>query len=215
MLNEQKKMSLENYINQLEKEYIGGISYFQRENKKEIHGQFPVQLKELYEKYNGVIFPFGMIYSVEQAVETSSRLPFVEEKWFCFGQDDFFSYWLCKMDAAAEDLAFTIWDHEMQPVIEKPSFQTLEEVLNYAANEYNSSKLDECNVVIKKCDENGLRELLQAKKMFSSEISISRIKQKVSEGSCVIKSHINKYEAKRILSSYAFKHITITIETID
>ncbi len=112
-----------------------------------------MQLEELYKKYDGVLFPFGMLYPVEQAVEMSSRLPFVEEKWFCFGQDHFSSYWLCKMDTAVEDLAFTIWDHEMQSAIEEPSFQTLEEVLDYVAMEYNSSELDECSVIIKECDE--------------------------------------------------------------
>ena len=208
-------MSLENYINQLKKEYIDGVSYLHRESENEIQSQFPVQLEELYKEYDGVFFPFGVIYSVEEAVEMSSRLPFVEERWFCFGQDYLSSYWLCKMDTAAENPAFTIWDHEMQSIIEEPSFQTLEEVLDYVAKEYNSSELDECNVVIKKCDEKGLKELMQVKKMFSSEMSISKIKHEVSEGSCIIRSHINKYEAKRILNTGAFKHLTITIETID
>jgi hypothetical protein len=154
--------------------------------------------------------------TIEKAVEMSSKSPFVERKWFCFGQDCcFFSYWLCKKETAEEDYAFTIWEHEMQSVIEEPSFQNLEEVLDYLATEYNNSELDECNIVIKSCDENGLKELMQAKKIFSSPIPISEIKQKVLDGSCIIKSHINIYEAKRILIQYTFEHILITIERID
>lgn len=207
-------MSLEKYINQLENEYIDGISYSQCKDEKEFYSQLPVQLEELYKKYNGMVFPFGTIYPIEKAMEMSSRSPFVEEKWFCFGHDCFFSFWLCKKEIEEEDFAFAIWDHEMQPVIEEPAFKRLEEVLDYLAKEYNSSDLDECNVVIKECDENGLKELVQVKKIFSSAISILEIKQKLINGSCIIKSHINLYEAKRIISQYTFEHILIAIEKI-
>lgn len=208
-------MSLEKFINQLKNDYIDGISYSECNDKKIIQSQIPVQLESLYKNYNGILFPFGSIYSIEKAIEMSSRSPFIEEKWFCFGQDNYFSYWLCKKETKEEDFAFTIWDHEMQSVIEEPSFQKLEEVLHYLATDYNSSDLDECNVVIKECDENGLKELLQIKKIFSSAISISEIKQKVLDGGYVIKEHINVYEAKRILNQYTFQHILIDIERID
>lgn len=207
-------MSLEKYIEKLGKDYIDGISYTKYKEKKEISSQLPVQLEELYKKYDGIIFPFGMIYPIEKALEMSSRSPFLEEKWFCFGQDCFFSYLLCKK-TAEENFAFTIWDHEVEPVIEEPSFQSLEEVLDYLATEYKSSDLDKCNVVIKECDKSGLKELMQAKKIFSSDISISEMKQKVLDGSCIIKNDVNIYEAKRILKKYTFEHILISIERID
>ena len=207
-------MSLENYINALKNEY-DGISYVLKEREREYQNIIPVQLKELYNKYDYIEFPFGTIYSVEQSIEMSSRLPFREGQWFCFGQDFYFSYWLCKMDTAKDNPAFSIWDHEMDHFIEEPFFQTLEEVLDYVAEEYNSSELDdECNVVVTKCDEKGLKELMQVKKLFSSQMSISKIKQEVSEGSCIIRGHINKYEARKILSSYTFRHIKIVIEEL-
>ena len=208
-------MSLEKYIDQLEKDYIDGISYSKFQERKETSGQVPVQLEELYKKYNGMVFPFGMIYPIEKALEMSSRSPFLEEKWFCFGQDCFFSYLLCKKNTAEENCAFSIWDHEVEAVIEEPAFQSLEEVLEYLAKEYNSSDLDKCNVVIKECDEHGLKELMQAKKIFSSKISISEMKQKVLAGGCIIKNYVNIYEAKRILAQYTFEHIFISIERID
>ena len=136
-------MSIEDYIRRTEEEYIGEISCHPQENEREIQDKIPVQMKELYKKYDGISFPFGMIYSAEEALEMSLRSPFAEEKWFCFGQDYFFTFWLCKTDIAKGLPSFTIWDHDGGSEIGEPIFYTLEELLDDAKEEYNSGETDE------------------------------------------------------------------------
>lgn len=205
-------MNLKEYVNQLEKYYYDGVSYSNSKNEKEILNQIPKQLEEFYSQYGDMSFPYGKIYSIEKALEMSNRLPFTEDDWFCFGQDYYYSYWLCKRGVSMDDFAFTVWDHEMESYIEEPSFRSLKEVLDFLADEYDNSGLDMCNIIITGCDSNGLKDLMQIKKFFLSPLSITDIKTQVSNGECIIKKNINLYEANRILLEHKFEHITVSVK---
>ena len=64
-----------------------------------------------------------------------------KEGWFCFGQDDYFSFWLCKNTPDSEVMSFTAWDHEMEEEIDDPAFGSIEEFLLFLSDEYMDSEL--------------------------------------------------------------------------
>ncbi len=205
-------MNLKDYIKQLEKYYYEGVSYSNSKNEKEIIKQVPKQLEEFYSQYENMKFPYGKIYSIEKAIEMSNRMPFIKDDWFCFGQDYYYSYWLCKRGVNMNDFAFTIWDHEMELNIEEPSFRNLQEVLSFLSGEYDKSELDMCNVIITECNPSGLKDLMRIKKIFLSSLSITDIRTQISKGGCTIKENINLYEANRILLEHKFEHITVLVK---
>ena len=72
--------------------------------------------------------PFGYIFTVEEARKMSYQQPFMDEEWFCFGQDNYgFVFWLCKeVDGRT---FFNAWDHDMSDDIGEGMEITLEEFL--------------------------------------------------------------------------------------
>ena len=57
----------------------------------------PSALHSFYKKYLFAKMPFGYIFTVEEARKMSYQQPFMDEEWFCFGQDNYgFVFWLCK-----------------------------------------------------------------------------------------------------------------------
>ena len=204
-------MNLKEYFQDLENYYYDGISYSNSRNERELLNQVPKQLEEFYSQYDDMVFPYGRIYSIEKALEMSNRLPFKKDNWFCFGQDNYSVFWLCKKGVGINEFAFTMWDHEVESNIEEASFRSLKEVLVFLTDEYNNSGLDMCDIIITGCDSNGLKELMQIKKIFLSPLSIADIKSQVVSGECIIRKNINFYEANRILLEYKFEHITVSV----
>ncbi len=96
----------------------------------------PDVLREFYGQYEKVQFPFGNIYSIETAIKQSKAEPFHSQGWFCFGQDNYFSFWLCKYQPDEENLSFTAWDHESGSEIDGAVYETLEEFLKDMQDEY-------------------------------------------------------------------------------
>ena len=52
----------------------------------------PDTLKEFYANYQSIKTPFGRIYSIDECLKMSQKEPFKTQGWFCFGQDEYFSF---------------------------------------------------------------------------------------------------------------------------
>lgn len=204
-------MNINEYIKKIESYYYNGVIYTKGAYNLNTLNTIPIQLKNFYENYGEMQFPFGRIYSIEKAIEMSKRVPFECEEWFCFGQDNYFSYWLCKKGMKENEMVFSIWDHESIDSPEEACFSELCDFLDYLSNEYDDSEEDRCDIIVESCDSQGLKELMSLKKLFVSSLSISEIKNQVSQGECIIGSNINWYEAVRKLSNCNFNHIVVTL----
>lgn len=207
-------MNINEYIKKIESYYLNGIVYTKSIYTSDNFSSIPIQLEEFYKNYGEMQFPFGRIYSIEKAIEMSKRAPFEYGEWFCFGQDNFFSFWLCKKGMKKNEMVFSIWDHECGDDIEEACFGELCEFLEYLSDEYDNSEEDRCDVIVESCDSQGLKELMTLKKIFSSSLSISEMKSQVSNGECIIRKNVNWYDANRKLFDYNFEHIVVTIKNI-
>ena len=85
-------------------------------SKFQVLEYLPQSLKEFYQIYDSVEFPFGEIYPLQVTLKEDE--PFKSEGWLCFGFDGYFSYWLCRKESDDEGLVFTSWDHEMDDEME-------------------------------------------------------------------------------------------------
>jgi len=82
------------YIKKTESEYGITINYKRVCRKEEELKNIPEILRELYKKTDGICFPFGTIYSLEEAEKHLKSS--IQEKCFCFGQDYTKDHiWLC------------------------------------------------------------------------------------------------------------------------
>ena len=54
----------------------------------------PIALKDFYKDISEAELPFGRIFKPSIAWEQSKNNPFSPD-WFVFGQDNYFSFWLC------------------------------------------------------------------------------------------------------------------------
>lgn len=205
-------MNINECIRKMEAYYRNGIVYTKSTYTSDVFSSIPIQLEEFYKNYGGMQFPFGRIYSIEKAIEMSKRAPFKYGEWFCFGQDDFFSFWLCKKGMKKNEMVFSIWDHECRDDIEEACFGELCEFLEYLSDEYDNSEEDRCDVIVESCDSQGLKELMTLKKLFSSSLSISEMKSQVSNGECIIRKNVNWYDADRKLFACNFEHIVVTLK---
>lgn len=89
----------------------------------ELH-KVPKALLECYQMIDKATFPFGRIYSIEEAVKESAHPPFTG-KWFVFGQDHDFSFWLCKYQKDQRGYSFTAWDHSSGSGIGEAAYEDL------------------------------------------------------------------------------------------
>lgn len=107
-----------NYFKEINAEFIEKSSSV--ENK-----DVPEAMKFFYEKFKSVTLPYGIIYDLETALKESAIPPFLPN-WFVFGQDNYFSFWLCyKGDNLYDDCYFTYWDHDSGCEIEEPIWKDL------------------------------------------------------------------------------------------
>lgn len=131
------KPGIEDYINGLKKKYEGVKVVECNPNMQDLKG-VPDILHDLYENVLEVELPFGHIFSVDIALQRSKNKPFSPD-WFVFGQDHYFSFWLCSYSPDTEGLSFTYWDHESGNEIEGAVWPDLESFLQELEEEYASN----------------------------------------------------------------------------
>ncbi len=173
----------------------------------------PEKLREFYSQYISMKMPFGKILSIEEGIDLSNKEPFRSEGWFCFGQDDYFSFWLCKLSPDDEGLSFASWDHDMEEEIDAPAFESLEEMLMFISDDYMNSELAAmCKVSVSGYCKEAMKEMIEVRKAFHSTVSMLELKEKASKGSCLLKDKFHYYQAKKIIKELDFKYIKVTLK---
>ncbi|MBR6879652.1 MAG: SMI1/KNR4 family protein [Clostridiales bacterium] len=173
----------------------------------------PEKLREFYSQYISMKMPFGKILSIEEGIDLSNKEPFRSEGWFCFGQDDYFSFWLCKLSPDDEGLSFTSWDHDMEEEIDAPAFESLEEMLMFISDDYMNSELAAmCKVSVSGYCKEAMKEMVEVRKAFHSTVSMLELKEKASKGSCLLKDKFHYYQAKKIIKDLDLKYIKVTLK---
>lgn len=106
-------------------EYLNGIGAQVKPAAGSSKGKdCPEALRALYDVIGSAELPFGTIYDLDTAIKVSERAPFFPD-WFVFGEDHYFSYWLCYKGENEEGFYFTYWDHESGLDIGPPVWEDL------------------------------------------------------------------------------------------
>lgn len=104
----------------------------------EILQKLPEPLREFYSMYDSADFPFGHIFSAEEALnDPVAKQAFADDGWFEFGCDEYFSFWLCRFKPDGEGLWFDPWDHDSETDPE-PAFADLPSFLRAVAEDYEN-----------------------------------------------------------------------------
>lgn len=172
----------------------------------------PSALHCFYKKYSFLKMPLGSIFTVEEARKMSYQQPFLDEEWFCFGQDNYgFVFWLCKeVDGRT---FFNAWDHEMSDNIDEGMEITLEEFLQDIINDFEENET--CSIEIKSCEEDALAELVKIKKAFNMTASMSELKEIKHNLPYVISDDFSYMKALNILKDLKFDKVKIDVFHID
>lgn len=109
-------MKLTEFLEEMKAKYGDGVSVKLNDNEKVVPENLPQPLKDFYQRYDSVEFPFGEIYPLHVALNEDE--PFKSEGWLCFGFNGYFSYWLCKKETDEVGDIFSLWDHEVDGEIE-------------------------------------------------------------------------------------------------
>lgn len=172
----------------------------------------PSALHCFYKKYSFLKMPLGSIFTVEEARKMSYQQPFLDEEWFCFGQDNYgFVFWLCKeVDGRT---FFNAWDHEMSDNIDEGMEITLEEFLQDIINDFEENET--CSIEIKSCEEDALAELVKIKKAFNMTASMSELKEIKHNLPYVISDDFSYMKALNILKDLKLDKVKIDVFHID
>lgn len=172
----------------------------------------PSALHCFYKKYSFLKMPLGSIFTVEEARKMSYQQPFLDEEWFCFGQDNYgFVFWLCKeVDGRT---FFNAWDHEMSDNIDEGMEITLEEFLQDIINDFEENET--CSIEIKSCEEDALAELVKIKKAFNMTASMSEMKEIKHNLPYVISDDFSYMKALNILKDLKLDKVKIDVFHID
>lgn len=172
----------------------------------------PSALHCFYKKYSFLKMPLGSIFTVEEARKMSYQQPFMDEEWFCFGQDNYvFVFWLCKeVDGRT---FFNAWDHEMSDYIDEGMEITLEEFLQDIINDFEENET--CSIEIKSCEEDALAELVKIKKAFNMTASMSELKEIKHNLPYVISDDFSYMKALNILKDLKLDKVKIDVFHID
>lgn len=173
----------------------------------------PEKLREFYSTFQSMKLPFGKVFSIDECIKASDAEPFKSEGWFCFGQDDYFSFWLCKLEPDSEGLSFTEWDHEGEEEIGDPAFAGISEFLTYLSDNYMESELAvRCTVSVSGYRKEAMKEILEVRKAFHSTVSMLELKDKAAKGSCKIKENFHYYQAKKIIREMNLQYIKVSLK---
>lgn len=172
----------------------------------------PSALHCFYKKYSFLKMPLGSIFTVEEARKMSYQQPFLDEEWFCFGQDNYgFVFWLCKeVDGRT---FFNAWDHEMSDNIDEGMEITLEEFLQDIINDFEENET--CSIEIKSCEEDALAELVKIKKAFNMTASMSELKEIKHNLPYVISDDFSYMKALNNLKDLKLDKVKIDVFHID
>ncbi len=134
---------IETFLEKMKMKYGKDIVIKMRNCSEETLSQVPQPLVEFYSYYDSIEFPFGKIDSIDAAVKHSNTAePFKSEKWFCFGFDGYFSFWLCSYSPDLEGLWITSWDHDADNEMECV-YSNLVEFLQDMEEEYEENRVEE------------------------------------------------------------------------
>lgn len=187
----------------------------------------PDGLKEFYSRYQSMKLPFGEINTVDSCLESAKIGAMKEEGWFCFGQDKFFSVWLCRKTPDEEGLSFAIYDIGWEDEDEDTSdglennkkefaeaaFETIGEMLQFLSDKYmESESATQCSVYLSGYCKEAMKEVLAVKKAFHSPTSMLDFKEKAEKGSCLVKEKFHYYQAKKILKELNLQYLKVTLK---
>lgn len=172
----------------------------------------PSALHSFYKKYSFAKMPFGSIFTVEEIRKMSYQQPFMDEEWFCFGQDNYgFVFWLCKeVDGRT---FFNAWDHDMSDDIDEGMEITLEEFLQEIINDFEENET--CSIEIKSCEEDALAELVKIKKAFKMTASMSKLQEIKNNLPYEISDDFSYMKALKILKDLKLNKVKIDLFHID
>ena len=196
----------------LEELFGEGIELTERTTEYGNFCDIPSALHSFYKKYSFAKMPFGSIFTVEEARKMSYQQPFMDEEWFCFGQDNYgFVFWLCKeVDGRT---FFNAWDHDMSDDIDEGMEITLEEFLQDIINDFEENET--CSIEIKSCEEDALAELVKIKKAFNMTESISELQEIKRNLPYEISDDFSYMKALKILKDLNLNKVKIDIFHID
>lgn len=196
----------------LEELFGEGIELTERTTEYGNICDIPSALHSFYKKYSFAKMPFGSIFTVEEARKMSYQQPFMDEEWFCFGQDNYgFVFWLCKeVDGRT---FFNDWDHDMSDDIDEGMEITLEEFLQDIINDFEENET--CSIEIKSCEEDALAELVKIKKAFNMTESISELQEIKRNLPYEISDDFSYMKALKILKDLNLNKVKIDIFHID
>ncbi len=172
----------------------------------------PSALHSFYKKYSFAKMPFGSIFTVEETRKMSYQQPFMDEEWFCFGQDNYgFVFWLCKeVDGRT---FFNAWDHDMSDDIDEGMEITLEEFLQEIINDFEENET--CSIEIKSCEEDALAELVKIKKAFKMTASMLKLQEIKNNLPYEIFDDFSYMKALKILKDLKLNKVKIDLFHID
>lgn len=172
----------------------------------------PSALHSFYKKYSFAKMHFGSIFTVEETRKMSYQQPFMDEEWFCFGQDNYgFVFWLCKeVDGRT---FFNAWDHDMSDDIDEGMEITLEEFLQEIINDFEENET--CSIEIKSCEEDALAELVKIKKAFKMTASMSELQEIKNNLPYEISDDFSYMKALKILKDLKLNKVKIDLFHID
>ena len=221
----------------LEELFGEGIELTERTTEYGNICDIPSALHSFYKKYSFAKMPFGSIFTVEEARKMSYQQPFMDEEWFCFGQDNYgFVFWLCKeVDGRT---FFNAWDHDMSDDIDEGMEITLEEFLQDIINDfeenmkniancilmyqysfngyevnYNISIMDLCKIL--EYEKQNIAELVKIKKAFNMTESISELQEIKRNLPYEISDDFSYMKALKILKDLNLNKVKIDIFHID
>ncbi|MHC1748046.1 MAG: hypothetical protein AB9856_06600 [Cellulosilyticaceae bacterium] len=134
--------NLKLYLERLQEKYGDTVKLNDARLKEIELDKVPKELQNLYKLVSQANLPFGKIFSVERAIKESENEPF-KSKWFVFGKDNYFSFWLCSYEKDKEGLSFTSWDHESGSEIGEAADEDIVSFLEYEEEEYGEYKEEE------------------------------------------------------------------------
>lgn len=109
---------LSSFVEKLKNKYGDKVVVKKSKYNDKMLSKVPKPLREFYSEYESLETPFGMISSIEIDLRDSQAEPFKSEGWFSFGEDGYFSFWLCAYTPDSEGNIFASWDHDMEDTIE-------------------------------------------------------------------------------------------------
>lgn len=109
---------LTEFIEELKKQYGDEVVTKESSYDEKMLLKVPEPLREFYKEYESLEMPFGIISSIEIGLRDSEAEPFKSEGWFSFGEDRYFSFWLCSYVPDSDGDSLTSWDHDVDDEIE-------------------------------------------------------------------------------------------------